>query len=408
MAVHNSRIFEGVKVLDLTWVGVGPLTVKYLADHGATVVHVESSKRPDVLRLGAPYKDGVPGINRSSFYADYNSSKLGLGVDMAHPKGKAIIEELARWADVVAEAFTPKALKNLGLTYEHLREINPSIVMISTCMQGQTGPHANYPGFGNMMAPLCGFYELTGYPDTGPMPPYGAYTDFVCQRFAASALIAALDYRDRTGQGQYIDAAQFEMALNFMGPLLLDYFANDRVATRQGNKSSWAAPHDNYPCKEPDTWCAIAVETEEQWAALKRKMGCPTWAERPEFATFAQRKAHEAELDELMAAWTRGFTDEELFYLLQPEVPAGPTWNVAELYEDPQIRFNEYFTTVEHQETGPTPYTGIEFKIDDIPVGLRWAAPTLGQHTSDILRDILHKSDDEIADLFAEEVVETT
>ncbi|MBE3555826.1 MAG: CoA transferase [Firmicutes bacterium] len=408
MGVHNSGIFEGLKVLDFAWVGVGPLTSKYLADNGATVLHVESTKRPDVLRVAPPFKDKIPGVNRSQFYADYNSSKLGLGIDLSNPKSRDLIAALVRWADVVTDAFTPHVLRSLQLDYEHLRAINPSIVMISTCMQGQTGPHAEYPGFGNLMAPICGFYDLTGYPDTGPMPPYGAYTDFICHRFTVSALIAALDHREKTGEGQYIDASQLEIALNFMGPLLLDYFANGRIATRQGNKSPWAAPHDNYPCKEENTWCAIAVETDAQWEALKQKMGYPEWAQQPQFATLAARKANEAELDRWMAAWTRNFTPKELTYLLQPEVPAGALWDVAELFEDDQIRFNEYFTPVEHKEVGVIPYTGVEFQIDDLPVGIRFAAPTIGQHTEEILRDILHMSEDEIADLLAEEVGEIT
>lgn len=409
MAVGTSGIFEGLKVFDMSWVGVGPITAKYLADHGATVVRVDSSVHPDVLRLAPPFKDGVPGINRSQFYADYNSSKYGLGLNLAHPKGQQLALELAAWADVVLESFTPPVKKKFGLDYENIKKVNPDVIMFSTCMQGQTGPRSSYPGFGTLMAPICGFYHLTGYPDTGPTPPYGAYTDFICQRFAISFILAALDHHARTGEGQYIDASQLEISLNFLAPVLLDAEVNGRIMGRMGNKSPYAAPHDNYPCKEDDTWCAIAVETEEQWEALKRKMGNPSWAEDPKFSTLMGRKAHEEELDAHLREWTRQFDAYHLMYYLQPEVPAGVVQSVHQLiFEDAQISHLEYFTWLEHPEMGSSPYTGIEFALSDTPVGLRWAAPKVGEHSEFVLREILGKTDDEIADLLGELVVEIT
>lgn len=408
MVVHDVGLLAGLKVLDLAWVGVGPLTAKYLADHGAVVVHVESSRRPDVLRTMPPFAQGVPGLNRSQFYAEYNSSKLGFGVDLSRPDGRALVRELVAWADVVIESFTPHVLAQWELDYPRLAALNPSLIMLSTCLFGQTGPYRDVPGFGTSMAPTCGFYHLTGYPDVGPVPPYGAYTDFVCHRFTAAALLAALWHRAETGEGQYIDAAQFEMALQFLGPVLLDAAANGRVAGPAGNKSPWAAPHDIYPCRDSDTWCAIAVETDAQWAALKAKMGRPAWAEDPRWDTFAGRKRYEAELDARLAEWTRRFDAGALMRHLQPDVPAGAVLDVAGLFADEQIRALEYFTDLEHPEMGRVPYTGVEFRFSDAPVGLRWAAPTLGQHTYEVLHDILGKSDETIADLLAWEVVEIT
>lgn len=408
MTMPGTDLFAGLKVLDLAWVGVGPLTTKYLADHGAVVVHVESSRRPDVLRTMPPFAGGVPGLNRSQFYAEYNSSKLGFGVDLGHPDGRALVRELARWADVVVESFTPHVLARWELDYPHLAADNPGLIMLSTCLFGQTGPYRDVPGFGTSMAPICGFYHLTGYPDAAPVPPYGAYTDFVCHRFTAAALLAALLHRAATGEGQYIDAAQFEMALQFLGPVLLDAAAHGRVAGRSGNKSPWAAPHDIYPCRDPDTWCAIAVETDAQWQALKTKMGRPAWAADPKWDTLEGRKRYEAELDGRLAEWTRGFTPDELMHRLQPEVPAGAVRDIAGIFADAQIRALGYFVDLEHPEMGRVPYTGVEFRFADRPVGLRWAAPTLGQHTYEVLHDILGKSDEVIADLLAREVVEIT
>jgi benzylsuccinate CoA-transferase BbsF subunit len=190
-------VFDGLKVADFSWVGVGPITIKHLADHGATVIHVESATRPDVLRLNPPFRGGA-GINRSQFFANFNTSKYGVTLNLNHPKGQAVARRLVEWADVVAESYTPRAMKKWGLAYEDVRRINPAIVMISTCQQGQTGPHAAYAGYGNLAAATAGFFHLTGWPDREPAGPYGAYTDFINPHFAASALIAALDHWRRT------------------------------------------------------------------------------------------------------------------------------------------------------------------------------------------------------------------
>jgi benzylsuccinate CoA-transferase BbsF subunit len=226
--------FAGLKVWDMSWVGVGPLTARYLADYGATVIRLDNGVRADVLRVNPPFAGGVPGINRSQFYADFNASKLGLGLDLTVPEGQEVARRLAAWADVVVESFTPKTLQAVGLGYDELKKVNPSLVMLSTCMQGQTGPHRDYRGFGQLMGALTGFYEVTGWPDCDPTMVFGAYTDFVSQRFCATALVAAIDHRRRTGQGQHIDVSQFEASLQFLGTELLDYSANGRVVSRRG------------------------------------------------------------------------------------------------------------------------------------------------------------------------------
>src|SRR3989440_1503005 len=251
------------------------------------------------------------GINRSQFYADFNSSKLGIGLDLAPPDGADLVRRLAAWADVVVESFTPKTLKGFGLDYAALRAANPDLVMLSTCMQGKTGPCRDYRGFGQLMGGLTGFYEITGWPDRDPTMVWGAYTDFVSQRFCATALIAALDHRRRTGEGQHIDVSQFEASLHMLGPALLDFAVNGRVATRHGNRHPAAAPHGVYPFRpagagrDNERWIAVACEDDSQWAALVDEMGRPEWATRPELATLAGRLADEDELERLIAEWTR-------------------------------------------------------------------------------------------------------
>lgn len=408
---ETTQVFEGLKVWDMSWVGVGPLTARYLADHGATVIRLDTTKRPDVLRVTPPFRDGVPGINNSHFYADYNASKLGIGLDLEHELGKDVALRLVDWCDVLIESFTPKTMAAWGMGYAELSQRNPSMVMLSTCMQGQTGPRREYRGFGNLMAALSGFYEIVGYPDRDPVPVYGAYTDFICQRFTTTALVAALDHRRRTGEGQHIDLSQFEAALHLLGPELLDHELNGVVATRNGNRSESACPHGVYPTRPVhghEGWIAIACETDAHWAALRDVMGDPGWADDDRFSTFLGRKAHEDELDERIADWTRGFEQPELFYRLQPRVPAGMVHDQTGLHEDAQIAFRGYFVPLDHTVMGRVPYDGLQAKLSKTPGRLSKAAPCVGEDTYQVLQEILGMDEDEIADLIAAEAVEIT
>lgn len=402
-------VFAGLKVWDAAWVGVGPLTTRYLADYGATVVHTESSRNLDVLRNGPPFKDGIPGVNRSQFFADYNASKLGLGLNLASEGGIAVARALAAWADVVVESFSPGVMERRGLSYAALREINPRLIMLSTSMNGQTGPRKTFAGFGTVMAAMAGFSELTGWPDRDPGSPYGAYTDFVCQRFCATALIAAIDHRRRTGEGQYIDLAQYEAAVQMLAPAMLDYEVNERVALRDGNRSPTAAPHGVYPCLAEDgreRWVAIAVETDEQWTAFRSRIGDPEWARADRFATLRGRKAEEDDLDRLVGEWTATRRRAEVFYALQPEVPAAPVQDARDLHEDPQVLHRRYFRELEHTEMGPMLYEGTQAELSGTPPVLRKAAPCLGEDSRRVLTEFLGMSENEVDALVAEGAVE--
>src|SRR5215470_4616786 len=293
--------FEGIHILDFTWYGVGPVTTKYLADNGADLIRIESAARLDGLRMAPPWKDAKPGVNNSQFFASYNTSKKGITLDMRKPKAREIFLKLLPWADVVAESFTPKTLRQWELDYEHLRKLKPELIMLSTCMQGQTGPHCDYPGFGNLMAALAGFYHIAGYSDTQLCPPYGAYTDFIAPRFSACALVAALDYRRRTGKGQYIDMAQYEAALHNLAPALIDYFATGRVMGACGNASERYAPHGAYRCADEDgneRWIAIAVADDARWSSLLTVLHAD--GDDPRFQTRQNRVANAKAVDEFV------------------------------------------------------------------------------------------------------------
>ena len=190
---------DGVNVLDFCWVAVGPMTTKYLGEYGATVVRVESAKRPGTLRRGAPFKDGISGINRSGYFASYNANKMGITVDMRHPRARELMLRMAKWAHLVTENFTPGTMESWELGFEQLKEVNPGIVMFSTSMMGRGGPMEKQPGFGPVLSSLVGLTNLTGWPDRDPVNPYGAYTDFIVPRFAVASILAGLVRSRRTG-----------------------------------------------------------------------------------------------------------------------------------------------------------------------------------------------------------------
>ena len=402
-----TRVFDGLKVLDFGWIGVGPITARYFADHGATTIRVESATRFDGLRMAPPYKDAKPGLNNSQFFANFNASKMSLGLNMAHPDARAIARRLClEWADVITEGFTPKQMRAWGLHYDDLAPTRPDLIMVSTCQLGQTGPYAMYAGYGNMAASLAGYYEITGWEDRGPCMVYGAYTDMLTPAVGATLITAALDYRRRTGKGQWIDLSQLETGVNNMPTTVLDYTVNGCIATRRGNRDDRACPHAAYRCQGEDRWLTIAVSTDEEWRALVHIMGHPSWAQEERFATLADRQANEEELNRLIGSWTKSQDAANLEGQLQSAgVPAGLVAKQSDLFADPQLQDREFFAWCDHKVMGRSPYDGLMAHLSKTP-GSVAPAPLLGEHYGEILKGILDFSEEQIAELIGQGVVE--
>ena len=393
---------EGLKVADYSWVGVGPISGKYLADHGANVVRVESSTRADNLRTAGPYKDDEAGWNRSQFFAEFNTSKRSLSLDLKHPGAADVNQRLLGWADVVLESFTPGAVDRIGIGYEAARAINPRIVMVSSCLLGQTGPCAQMAGYGYHAAGLAGFTEITGWPDRAPDGPWNAYTDTVAPRFLTATLLAALDHVRRTGEGQHIDLGQLEAAVHFLAPEILSRQANGTRYSRNGNRSLDAAPQGIYPCRGDDQWCAIAVETDVQWQQLRRALGDPDWAQGPALATADGRLAQHDLLDTRLSEWTRKRgADEAMEALAAAGVPAGRVQQSRDLHLDPQLIHRGFHREFEHGEMGRMPYSGHQFRVSGYDNGPRGPAPLLGGESFEILADELGYTPEEVADMMA-------
>ncbi len=379
-----SRRFEGVKVLDLMWVMAGPAATRVLADYGATVVRVESSQRIETGRTIGPFKGAVPGPENSGLFQNMNAGKLGLALDLG----------------VVTESFSPRAMKGWGLGYEELRRVKPDLVMLSSCLMGQTGPLAQFAGFGNLAAAWAGFFGLAGWPDRAPAGPFGAYTDYVSPRFAVAALLAALDHRRRTGEGQYVDLSQAEASLHFLAPALLDYAAHARVATRCGNEDPLLAPHGVYPAAGEDRWVAIAVTGEREWCELCAEIGRADLGDAPDLTTAAGRRTRRDELDRAIAAWTRAREAHESERRLQARgVAADAVQTSADCASDPQLRHRGHFVEPAHPLHGTFPVEGPRARLSRTPARVVRCGPTLGRDRDLVLREILGYDDARIRGL---------
>lgn len=397
----------GVTVIDFCWIGAGSYTTKILADLGADVIKVESTKSLDSLRLAAPYAGGIKGVNRSGYFADRNSSKRSITVNMKDRRGVELVHALINDADVVANNFRPGTMEKLGVGYETLRGMNPGLIYIGMSMNGDEGPDRMMLGYGITIAAITGFLGLSGYPDRAPTGTGTNYPDHVpnpCH--GAFAVMAALRHKWRTGEGQLIDMAQTEPMLALMPVPVMDYQANGRRSSRRGNRLEGYTPRGVYPVQGDDRWIAISVADDAQWAALVEILSCPEIA-RPEWTHAAGRVADEIEIDVVLRELTQRWAGCDLMTRLQSRgLSAGVVQNAADLVErDPQLRHRGHWRYLPHSEMGDSLYNGPPFQFASGPIGPRFAAPLLGEHTHEILREKLGLATEQIDALIADGVL---
>jgi len=393
---------DDVKILDFMWVIAGPSATRVLADHGATVVRIESTQRIDTARTLAPFHDGRPGPERSALFHSTNAGKLMMTLDPTIPEGRSVVLDLVRWADVVTESFKPGVMRSWKLDYPVLRAVKPDLVMLSTCLMGQTGPWASFAGYGNLAAAVSGFSNLGGWPDRPPAGPFSAYTDYVSPRFIAVAILAALEHRRRTGAGQYIDLSQAEASLHFLGPALLDHAVNGRLPERMGNRDPVCVPHGVYPALGTDRWVAIAVEGDAEFAALCTVMERGDLAADARFATLDGRRMHADLLDAELARWTRAREADDAARQLQARgVAASAVLDSVGLCADAQLAHRGHFLTVPHAGLGRTTIEGPRFRLSRTPARLPDDAPTYGRDTARVLTDLLGYDEARITALVA-------
>jgi len=401
-----SGILEGVRVLDFSWVIVGPRTVRYLSDQGATVIKVENADHPCVLRQSPPYKDGKSGINTSAYFAAQNPNKMSLGVDLARAEGIEIVKRLVGWADVVTESFAPGVMEKLGLGYEDMKKIRPDILFLRMNMLGAAGPRASARGYGFQLVGYSGFTDITGWPDRVPAQPFGPYTDGIAPRFAAAALLTGLIHRRRTGEGACIDLSQHESGIQFLIPILLERQITGKARGRVGNSHPSFSPHGVYPCQGKERWVAIAITNDEQWEKFAGVVG-EEWANDEQFSSSAGRKRNEERINDLVSRWTKKRTPEEITELLQRRgIPAGVVQNSQDLVRDPQLSLREAIWYLDHEGAGRHAVYGQGFILSENPVPSKKAAPRLGEDTFYVCKEILGMPDEEIATLLGAGVLQ--
>ncbi len=383
--------FAGLKVLDLFWVLAGPGATRVLADYGATVVHVESSKHVDTLRVIPPYQFANPHPEGAGGFQSANANKLGATIDMHTPEGRDVILDLVRWADVVTSSFAPGVLDGLGLGWETIHALNPRAILIESCLMGQTGPWRGFTGFGNLAASVTGYMTLACEKDGIPSGPWAAYTDFIAVRYNTLALFAAIDEQRRTGRGQRIDQAQAESALHFAAPGVLDFTVNGRVLRGQGNEDERYFPHDAFPCKGKDRWVAIAVRDARDWRALCEEM-------RRE--DLIPRRDDRDAVNAAVAAWCAERAAGDVERALQARgVPAHELLDTGTLYECPQMHHRGHWIECEHSIYQTTFVESGRLALSALEALKPKAAIHFGRDNETVLKGILGYSEEKIAAL---------
>ncbi|WP_293675875.1 CaiB/BaiF CoA-transferase family protein [uncultured Phenylobacterium sp.] len=392
---------EELKVVDLGWIMVGPVSGRYLAELGADVIKAETGKRPDPLRGLGPFKDGRPGLERSLSYHLTNANKRSLAVDVKRPEGLDLVRRLVADADVFIESFTPGAIDGMGLSYDALADANPGLIMVSTGILGRKGTLGlGMSGTGMTGSAYAGAAHLMGWPDRPPTGPLGPWTDAVAPRFIVSAILAALHRRKATGGGVHIDLAQAEAGLQFLAPAFLDHQVNGVTAERRGGLSDpLRAPCGAYPCAGDDRWVVIDAPAADAWAVLAAIV---PGLDDPRFATLVGRLRHREALDTRIAAWTQDQTAEAVEQRLQAAgVPAHALCHDGDLHEDADLEHAGFYRRIEDDEIGEGWIPGPQFSLDRTPHAPTRAGPRIGDASEAILAERLGLAPDEIARLKA-------
>jgi crotonobetainyl-CoA:carnitine CoA-transferase CaiB-like acyl-CoA transferase len=403
----GDRPLDGIRVLDFTWAWAGPFAMLQLAHLGAEVIRVETTTHTlCVTRAIPPFADNVPGPNRAGYFNQYNQGKRSITLSLRNARALEIIYKLVKHCDIVAENFGAGVSEKLGIGYSKLRQYKPDIIMISMSGYGQTGPFRRFIGYGPPAAAFCGFFSTTGYVGGEAQEIGVSYPDPNAGAFGVLALLAALIYRDATGEGQYIDQSQVEAATCVMAEGLLDYQLGGREPVRSANRDRVMAPHGCYKAKgDTEKWVAIAVGNEVEWRSLCAAMGVPGLAEDQRFATVETRKKNEDALDELITNWTRDRDRWEITQLLQSVgVAAFPSLSNKDLSTDPHLMERGFLVTLPHPEVGKRIHAGIPWKMSETPCEVRSPAPLLGADTESVLSSLLGYSREEIERLRKEGV----
>lgn len=385
---------SNIRVADFTWVGAGPFLTKPLADHGADVIKIESRTRTDPIRWMEPFRDGVRGVNRSAYFANRNSSKRSICLDIKHPVGHELALKLIERSDVVANNFSAGTMDRLGLGYAAARTARPDIIYLDMPMQGNTGPQRDFRGYGLTIGAISGFLATSGWPDRKPLGTGTNYPDHVPNPLhGVIAVLAALRHRRRTGEGQHIELSQLESTINVIAPAVLEEQLSSGHFERRGNRDMRYAPHGVYRCAGEDRWCAIAIETDNQWISLCSIFPALSLGLGADFEGHLHRIRNSGTIDALLAEAVRGNDVEDLVArLVAAGVPASQVNDASDVLRDPQLVSRRHWVTLNHPEMGPSVYDAPPYRLSRTPGHLRSPAPILGADSEDVAMELMDLS----------------
>lgn len=401
----SPRPLTGVKVIDFCWVGAGSYTTRILGDLGADVIKIESSKRLDQIRMSAPFKDRIPGVNRSGYFADRNAGKRSVTINLKEPQGKELALELIESADVVANNFSPGTMDRLGLGYDVVRTRRPDVIFLEMSMQGADGPHSRQLGYGLTIGAVAGLQYLVGEPGRPPTGTGTNYPDHVpSPGHAAFAVLAAVRHRRRTGEGQYIDLAQTEATVAILGQHLLAESVGIHQRTA-ANEQPETILHDAFRCADAERWIAISLDTPAEWERLLELLSLPQVLEAN--CVTSESQVDRATVRHWIETRTREWDAYELMARLQQAgLRAGVVQTAREVVDqDPQLRHRGHWARLPHPEIEECLYNVLPIRFSGMEVAPAFGAPCLGEHTEEVLA-AAGLSVDEIEELAAAGVLE--
>jgi crotonobetainyl-CoA:carnitine CoA-transferase CaiB-like acyl-CoA transferase len=399
---------EGIRVADFSWIINGPQIAQWLATMGAEVIKIESQVYIDIGRINpSGMADRIAGYNRNGYYHALNYGKKAITLNLATEKGRALADDIIRKSDLVLECFPTPAANKLGITYERVRAVKPDIVMVSVSLLGKTGLEpSTWVGWGPMACCFVGMFDAQGYPGGPPRQTGGTWPDYAIASAVTFHVLAALRHRNRTGEGQWIDASMGETVIGQMPEWYMDYAMNGRDRRQRGNHDDKMAPHNTYPCAGEDKWIAIAVASQSEWEALCLAMENPAWTRDAKFADQYSRWRNSDELDAHLARWTRGYEHIALAKMLQRAgVAAGPVLDSVEIHDDPHLWEWGFFRKINHREVGERILPNMPVRMSNVAELNYSMPPDLGEHNREIFGGLLGLSDVEIANLMEQKVI---
>jgi crotonobetainyl-CoA:carnitine CoA-transferase CaiB-like acyl-CoA transferase len=392
---------DGIRVLDLGTYIAGPFCATVLGEFGADVIKVERPGTGDNLRRFGTETD----CGDTLVWLSEGRNKRSVTIDLSDPWGQELVRELIATADVVIENFRPGVLERWGLDYESIKELNSRAILVRVSAYGQSGPMSDQPGFARIAHAFSGLAYLAGEPDGSPVTPGStSLADYISGLYGAIGVLLALRAREETGTGQCIDLALYEATFRVLDEIAPAFQQSGFVRERMGADTVNVVPHSHYEC-EDGRWMAIACTNDEMFARLARVMGRPELADEDQYGPKEKRLAARPLVNALVAEWVASHSrDEALAACREAQVPAGPLYSIAEIFEDPQYLHRETIVTADSR-IGPLAVPGTLPALSDTPGGIRWLGRALGADTDEVLSGLLHRTAEEIAKLHADGVV---